>query len=102
MPAAPINAVGFAFPDYAKVWAAMDGDLGAFIKAEIDKAGLYLMRTVWDNGFRQITSSRGPIETPKDLEGFKIRVPVSPLWTSIMTRSSTPGFSSRCLWPAGI
>jgi tripartite ATP-independent transporter DctP family solute receptor len=77
VPAAPINAVGFAFPDYAKVWAAMDGDLGAFIKAEIDKVGLYLMRTVWDNGFRQITTSGKPVASPDDLAGIKIRVPVS-------------------------
>lgn len=77
VPAAPINAVGFAFPDYAKVWAAMDGDLGAFIKAEIDKAGLYLMRTVWDNGFRQVTTSGKPVASPDDLNGIKIRVPVS-------------------------
>lgn len=77
VPAAPINAVGFAFPDYAKVWAAMDGDLGAFIKSEIDKVGLYLMRTVWDNGFRQTTTSGKPIVGPDDLKGIKIRVPVS-------------------------
>lgn len=77
VPAAPINAVGFAFPDYAKVWAAMDGDLGAFIKAEIDKAGLYLMSKVWDNGFRQVTTSAKPVNSPDDLKGSKIRVPVS-------------------------
>ena len=40
---------------------------------------------IWDNGFRQISTSTGPIETPADLENFKIRVPVSPLWTSMFT-----------------
>jgi len=38
---------------------------------------------MWDNGYRQITSSTHPIATPADLKGFKIRVPVSPLWTSM-------------------
>src|SRR5205085_1323447 len=33
--------------------------------------------------FREITSSTRPIKTPDDLKGFKIRVPVSPLWTSM-------------------
>ncbi|MBR3193969.1 TRAP transporter substrate-binding protein DctP, partial [Bosea sp. (in: a-proteobacteria)] len=28
-------------------------------------------------------SSKGPIASPADLKGFKIRVPVSPLWTSM-------------------
>ena len=41
------------------------------------------MDRIWDNGFRQITSSSKPINTPDDLKGFKIRVPVSPLWTSM-------------------
>ena len=38
---------------------------------------------MWDTGYRQITSSTKPIATPDDLKGFKIRVPVSPLWTSL-------------------
>ena len=35
------------------------------------------------NGFRQTTSSTRPINGPDDFKGFKIRVPVSPLWTSM-------------------
>jgi tripartite ATP-independent transporter DctP family solute receptor len=61
----------------------MDGGLGAYIRAQIDKAGLHAMDKAWDNGFRQITSSTKPIKTPDDLKGFKIRVPPSPLWTSM-------------------
>ena len=38
---------------------------------------------IWDNGFRQTTSSTKPINGPDDYKGFKIRVPVSPLWTSM-------------------
>jgi TRAP-type transport system periplasmic protein len=80
---ASINGIGFAFPDYDKVWAAMDGDLGAYIREQIKKAGLMVMDKIWDNGFRQTTSSTRPINTPDDLKGFKIRVPPSPLWTSM-------------------
>ncbi len=83
VPAASINGLGFIFPDYDAVWKAMDGDLGAFIRGQISKAGLVAMDKIWDNGFRQITSSVKPIQTPEDLKGFKIRVPVSPLWTSM-------------------
>jgi len=79
VPTASINAVGFAFSDYQTVWSAMDGELGAYIAAEIDKAGLYMMSRVWDNGFRQITTSDRPINAPRDLDGMKIRVPVSRL-----------------------
>src|SRR6266481_1979231 len=83
VPAASINGIGFAFPDYDTVWKAMDGDLGGYIRGEITKAGLVVMDKIWDNGFRQTTSSTRPITGPDDLKGFKIRVPVSPLWTSM-------------------
>lgn len=85
VPNASINGVGFAFPDYDTVWKAMDGELGAYARGQIEGAGLVVMEKIWDNGFRQITSSTKPIATPADLEGFKIRVPVSPLWTSLFT-----------------
>jgi tripartite ATP-independent transporter DctP family solute receptor len=83
VPAASINGVGFGFPDYDTVWKAMDGDLGGFVRGEIRKAGLEVMDKIWDNGFRQTTSSIRPINGPDDFKGFKIRVPVSPLWTSL-------------------
>jgi len=83
VPAASINGIGFAFPDYDTVWKAMDGELGAYVRGEITKANLVVMDKIWDNGFRQTTSSTRPINGPDDLKGFKIRVPVSPLWTSM-------------------
>src|SRR5258708_3690903 len=83
VPLASINGIGFAFKDYDQVWGAMDGPLGAFIRAAVAKSGLYAFAAMWDNGYRQITSSTHPINAPDDLKGFKIRVPVSPLWTSM-------------------
>ncbi len=83
VPAASINGVGFAWESYDKVWPAMDGDLGAHVRTEIGKAGLHAFERIWDNGFRQITSSTRAIATPDALKGFKIRVPASPLWTSM-------------------
>jgi TRAP-type transport system periplasmic protein len=83
VPAASINGMGFAFPDYPTVWKAMDGELGAYVRGQIAKANLVAMEKIWDNGFRQTTSSTRPINGPEDYKGFKIRVPVSPLWTSM-------------------
>jgi len=83
VPVASINGIGFAFKSYDQVWPAMDGELGAFVRAAIAKSGLVAFDKMWDNGYRQITSSTHPITTPEDLKGFKIRVPVSPLWTSM-------------------
>lgn len=82
-PAAAISGVGFAFPDYATVWQAMDGELGGFVRGEIAQARLVVMDRIWDNGFRHITTSTKPVRAPDDLKGFRMRVPVSPLWTSM-------------------
>ncbi len=82
---ASLSGIGFAFPNYDAVWKAMDGELGAYVRGQINKANLVVMDKIWDNGFRQITSSKGPVNSPDDLKGFKIRVPVSPLWTSMFT-----------------
>ena len=83
VPVASINGVGFAFKDYGQVWPTMDGALGALVRAEIAKRGLYAFGKMYDNGYRQITSAAKPVKTPEDLSGFKIRVPASPLWTSM-------------------
>jgi TRAP-type transport system periplasmic protein len=83
VPAASINGMGFAFPDYDTVWKAMDGDLGGYIRAQIAKANLIAAEKIWDNGFRQTTTSTKPVVTPDDFRGMKLRVPPSPLWTSM-------------------
>lgn len=83
VPVASISGVGFAFPNYDAVWKAMDGDLGAHIRGAFAKANLYPQARIWDHGFRQITSSTRQINSPQDLSGFKIRVPLSPALTSL-------------------
>jgi TRAP-type transport system periplasmic protein len=83
VPLTAINALGFAFKDYKQVWPAMDGKLGAIIRAKIDAAGLYALDKMFDIGFREITSSTHPIEGPESLSGFKIRIPPSQLGVSM-------------------
>ena len=83
VPAASINGMGFAFPSYDTVWKAMDGELGVYIRSQIAKANLVVLEKIWDNGFRQTTTSTKPVATPADFHGMKLRVPPSPLWTSM-------------------
>lgn len=85
IPTASLTGVGFAFTSYDKVWAAMDGEVGKFIRGNIEKVGLVPFDATWDNGFRQITSSTHPINTADDLKNFKIRVPVVPLWVAMFS-----------------
>lgn len=83
VPVASLNGVGFAFNSIADVWKAMDGDVGALIRGALGDSGLIAFDRCFDNGFRQVTSAMKPIEKPGDLKGVAIRVPPSPLSTSL-------------------
>lgn len=83
VPVAGIVNTGFAFPNYDAVWQAMDGGLGQYIRAQINKSGLVSVCKFMDNGYRQITCSTKPINTPEDLAGLKLRVPPAPMLTSL-------------------
>src|SRR6202012_370536 len=86
VPLSGLPSVGFAFSSYDQVWAAMDGGLGDFVRNAITKNGVVPMQKVWDNGFRQITSSSSrQLNGVDDLKGFKIRVPVTALLTSLFS-----------------
>ena len=83
VPVSSLWGVGFAWPNEETVHRALDGELGAFLRAQFPKVGLIALDTIWSSGFRQVTNSVRPINTPQDLSGMKMRVPVSPLWTSL-------------------
>jgi tripartite ATP-independent transporter DctP family solute receptor len=84
-PIAGISGMAFAFSDYAHVWQAMDGDLGASIRVSLDKVGIYAFPKILDSGYRNITTSNRPINSVEDLRGMKMRVPPSPVWVSLFT-----------------
>ncbi len=44
------------------------------IAPTVEKKGLKVI-AVWENGYRHITNSKRPINTPEDLKGIKLRVP---------------------------
>src|SRR5687768_16975097 len=44
------------------------------VAPEAEKKGLKVV-AVWENGYRHITNSKRPINTPADLQGIKLRVP---------------------------
>ena len=83
VPTCAIDNIGFAFKDPDTAWRALDGAVGDVVRADIAKTGVQPMHRIWDEGFREITSSTKPINTPEDLHGFKIRVPPSPISLSL-------------------
>ena len=83
VPSAAIDNIGFAFKTADMAWKALDGKVGDIVCADIEKTGLHPMRRIWDEGFREITTSTKQINTPEDLHGFKLRVPPSAISLSL-------------------
>ena len=76
VPVTEMPGLPFIFKNTADVFAALDGDLGDLIRAELMAKGLYAFRRGFDNGFHHLTTSTKPIRTVDDLVGMKIRTPV--------------------------
>jgi len=79
VPVASIQGVGFAFKDSNEAFAAFDGSLGAYVRSEIEGAGIHCFEKIWENGMRQITASAKPVKSAADLSNFKIRTPAAKL-----------------------
>lgn len=76
---AALPLVGFAWPNYDALWKAIDGELGKMIRdLTRDRSGLLIMDTVWDFGFRQVTTTSKEVKTAADLAGLRLRTPVEP------------------------
>lgn len=64
----------FLFRDRPAAHAAMDGALGDLLAGEAEgRLGLTTLG-YWENGFRHVTSRRGPVTSLADLAGLRIRI----------------------------
>jgi len=69
--------IPFMFKDTAHAYRVLDGKIGQDM---LDKLGEFGMKGLafWDNGWRELTNNRGPVRTPADVKGMKIRTTGSP------------------------
>lgn len=63
----------YAFPNYEAIQEGIHGPIGEHLLKSLQKDGI-LGLAHWSNGFKQITSNKGPIVTPEDLKGQSIRI----------------------------
>jgi TRAP-type transport system periplasmic protein len=74
----------FLMPDYAAIDALTKGAVGKQVFAIIEKAGVVPL--AWgENGFRELSNSKGPIASPADMKGKKFRVVGSPIFIDIFS-----------------
>ena len=71
----------FIFRDSAHQHAVLDGPVGDALKAEVGELDLKVL-AFFDAGSRNIMTKKGPITSPEELAGLKIRVMPSPLLLS--------------------
>ncbi|MER2537497.1 MAG: TRAP transporter substrate-binding protein [Rhizobiaceae bacterium] len=83
IPVAALSNVPFAFADYAHGWDAVDHGVGEEIHSAFDNVGLHAFDRPYDNGIRHLTTSRKQVSTAQDVQGMKLRVPVSPILVSL-------------------
>lgn len=64
--------IPFVYNSYEEAWMVLDSYVGTDLLATLEDYGLKGMAFM-ENGFRQVTSSAGAIETMSDFTGLKIR-----------------------------
>jgi tripartite ATP-independent transporter DctP family solute receptor len=69
----------FLMPDYKAIDALTKGEVGKQVFGILEKAGVVPL--AWgENGFRELSNSKGVIATPADMKGKKFRVVGSPIF----------------------
>ncbi len=63
----------FLFANEKEADAILDGDFGAYISEKMPAVGLINL-AYWENGFRNLTNSRKPVQKIEDFPGLKVRV----------------------------
>ncbi|MDM5157562.1 TRAP transporter substrate-binding protein [Bacillus sp. DX1.1] len=63
----------FAFPNYEAIQEGLNGKIGEQLLQSLQKDNIKGLAH-WSNGFKQITSNKGPIYTPKDIQGQSFRI----------------------------
>ncbi|WP_434288135.1 DctP family TRAP transporter solute-binding subunit [Celeribacter sp. SCSIO 80788] len=63
----------YAWTSREQAFAALDGKLGDALADILDQQNIKVLAW-WENGYRNVTNSKHPINTPEDLAGLKIRV----------------------------
>ena len=64
----------FLFADYDHVYRVLDGEIGQELLEGLEEHNM-IQLAWWENGLRQFTNSKRPIEKPEDLAGLKFRTP---------------------------
>lgn len=63
----------FLFANEKEADAVLDGPAGEYFNKKLEEVGLINL-AYWENGFRNLTNSKKPVNKAEDFEGIKLRV----------------------------
>jgi tripartite ATP-independent transporter DctP family solute receptor len=78
-----LTELPYLFDNYSQAYAFMDTPYVTKFYEPLKAKGIHYLVT-WDNGFRHMTNSVRPINTPQDMKGLKIRVQQSEMSIQII------------------
>jgi TRAP-type transport system periplasmic protein len=73
MPELGVFDLPFLFANEKEADAILDGEYGKYISSKLPAIGLINI-SWWENGFRNLTNSKKPVEKLEDFPGLKVRV----------------------------
>lgn len=79
-----ISALPYLFNDFDTAWAFMDSEVEAEAEELLLKNNMRVLAH-YCNGFRCVTNSKKPVNSPEDMEGLLIRTPENPVIMATMT-----------------
>ncbi|MBP3037532.1 TRAP transporter substrate-binding protein [Arthrobacter sp. zg-ZUI100] len=82
VPEMALFGLPFLFESSEHAYEVVDGPIGDEVALAAESAGFKVL-SWWDNGIRDITNSKMPIETPGDVAGLKVRTPEDPMTIDI-------------------
>ena len=84
-PRMSVLSLPWLFDSYDEASRICNGPLGSELLDMLPPKGIVGL-AYGVNGFRQITNSRNPIETPEDIRGMKVRVPGIKMYIDVFKR----------------
>ena len=81
---AQVLDIPYLFTSGPVAWKVMDGWFGKELAADILKQTGMRVLAFGETGFRNFTNSKGPIKSPADMKGLKIRVMETPVYVNMV------------------
>lgn len=86
-----VFSLPYIFKDAEHAYKVLDGPIGQELFGLLEENGIKVL-AAYENGFRQVTNNKRPIESPEDLAGLKIRTPEAEIYLDTLKAMGANAF----------